>query len=429
MENQHEKTTQKEINGFMKFLNSSFGRFVLIGSMTIILLIPLARVFFLIQERKGRAESIKEEIRSEWGTDFSYRGIALRIPFTDGKKKTAYFFYFPEQETNNLNVRVNSKKRGIYHFPVFQCGVSTKAHFIPNLNDPRLDLAHAQIGLLSNPRGRISDIGKIQVNGKEVEIEEETYAKSNSSQLFYATAPFAIDKSTTKINIHLSYSVNGSGKIMLQGHAKKSEFNMTSNWKNPSFSGNSLPNPDSFNLKNGFSSSWKIMNIAQNPKNGSLEPNRFASTNFASVDFLESVDHYQLNERTVKYAILVILLTFTVFYLIELIGKMVIHPIHYLMVGLSLILFYVLLLSFSEQFGFAKSYLVASIGILSLLSWYAYSVLRSLKFALTILTAISILYSFLYVIVNLETYALIVGSLGLFVVLAAIMSFTRRLKV
>jgi len=429
MENKSETADKQEPGNFMKFLNSSFGRFVLIGTITIILLVPLARVIFLIQERKDRAESIKEEIRSEWGNDFTYSGVTLRVPFIDEKKKKSYIFFFPEQENNRLNVQVNSKKRGIYHFPVFQCGVSTKSNFIPNLNDPHLDLAHAQIGLLSDPTCRIADIGKIRVNGKELEIEEETYAKANSDKLFYATAPFTIDKSTTKINIGLNYSVNGSGKIVLQGHAKKNQFTMTSNWNNPSFTGSSLPDPNSFNLKKGFSSSWEIMNIAQNPKNGSLEPNRYSSTDFALVEFLESVDHYQLNERTVKYAILVILLTFTVFYLIELIGKMVIHPIHYLMVGLSLILFYAILLSFSEQFGFAGSYLVASIGILSLLSWYAYSVLRSLKFALTILFAISVLYGFLYVIVNLETYALMVGSLGLFVVLAAIMSFTRRLKV
>jgi inner membrane protein len=429
MENQSGTADKQETGNFMRFLNSSFGRFILIGTITIMLLIPLARVIFLIEERKERAESIKEEIRSEWGTDFFYSGIALRIPFKDAKKKSAYLFYFPEKENNKLNVQVSSKKRGIYHFPVFQCSVFSEANFIPELNDPNLDLEHVQIGLLSDPRCRISDIGKIKLNGKELEIEEEAYAKSNSSKLFYATAPFAIDKSTAKINVDLNYSVNGSGKIVLQGHAKKNQFTMTSNWTKPSFTGSSLPDPNSFKQQKGFSSSWKIMNIAQNPKRGNLEPNRYSSTDFASVEFLESIDHYQLNERTVKYAILVILLTFTVFYLIELIGKTVIHPIHYLMVGLSLILFYAILLSFSEQFGFAYSYLTASIGILSLLSWYAYSVLRSLKFALTIFMAISILYSFLYVIVNLETYALIVGSLGLFVVLAAIMSFTRRLKV
>lgn len=428
MDNQSE-TNKSETNGFMKFLNAPFGRFLLIGTITIILLVPLARVIFLIEERKDRAEAIKEEIRSEWGSDFLYKGLVLRIPLKNQKAGKRYHFFFPEREKTTLNVNASSKKRGIYQVPVFQSNNYTTAEFIPNLNDATLDLSKVQIGLLALSETRISNMGKIEVNGKGFEIEQESVAEASPDKLFYATAPFTIDKSTTQITVNTGYTINGSGKIILKGFAKKSTYHMSSNWENPSFSGTSLPNPDSFELKKGFKSSWSMMNIAQNTKVGIDHSKPYGKLSEASVDFLEAIDQYQLNERTVKYAILVILLTFTVFYLIELIGKMSIHPIHYLMVGLSLILFYVILLSFSEQFGFARSYLAAGIGILSLLSWYAYSVLRSLKFALTVLTAISILYGFLYVLVNLETYALIVGSLGLFVVLAAIMSFTRRLKV
>lgn len=424
---ENQKSAQ-EPNEFIKFLNTSFGRFLLIGMITLLLMAPLVQVISLIRERKHRAEEIKEEIRNEWGSDFIYKGLVLRIPIKNDKTNQ-HSFFFPEVEKTNLHVTANPKKRGIYHFPVFQSRNFTSATFNADLNNPNLDLSKAQIGLLALPETRLSDMEKIEVNGKGMEIEQETRAEKNSEKLFYATTPFTIDKSTTQINVNTNYTVNGSGKIMLRGMARKSTFNMTSNWKNPSFSGTSLPNPDSFELKNGFSSSWNILNMIQNTKAGIGTSEPYGNPSEASVDFLEKIDQYQLNERTVKYAILVVLLTFTVFYLIELIGKMMIHPIHYLMVGLSLILFYLILLSLSEQLGFAQSYLIASTGILSLLSWYAYSVLRSLKFALTVLTAISILYGFLYVIVNLETYALIVGSFGLFIVLAAIMSFTRRLQV
>jgi len=424
----NQETNNKETNEFVKFLNSSIGRLLLIAGLTIVLLIPMINVTSLIRERQNRALDIKSEIRSEWGGNFNYKGLVLRIPVKNSKHKK-YLFFFPEEERTSLNVNTSIKKRGIYHFPVFQSRNHTSAGFIPNLNNPDLDLTKAQIGLLALAETRISDMEKIEINGSGLEIEQQIPAENSSDKLFYATAPFTIDKSTTQINVNTTYTVNGSGKIIIRGFAKKSAYKMTSNWNNPAFSGTSLPNPDSFEVKNGFTSSWNMLNIAQNPKAGTEHSYRYGKTAEASVDFLEAIDHYQLNERTVKYAILVILLTFTVFYLIELIGKMLIHPIHYLMIGLSLILFYLILLSFSEQFGFARSYLAAGIGIITLLSWYAYSVLRSLKFAVTILIAISILYGFLYVIVNLETYALIVGSLGLFVVLAAIMSFTRRLKV
>ncbi len=424
----NQESENRETSEFLKFLNSSIGRLTLIAGLTIVLLIPMISVTSLIHERQNRASDIKNEIRSEWGGNFTYKGLVLRIPFKNSKNKK-YLFFFPENEKTTLNVKTSTKKRGIYHFPVFQSRNHTSAGFIPNLNNPDLDLSKAQIGLLALAETRISDMEKIEVNGLGLEIEQQILAENSTQKLFYATAPFTIDKSTTQINVNTTYTVNGSGKIILHGFAKKSVYNMISDWNNPSFSGTSLPNPDSFEVKKGFTSSWRMMNIAQNTKAGIQHSDHYGKTAEASVDFLEAIDHYQLNERTVKYAILVILLTFTVFYLIELIGKMLIHPIHYLMIGLSLILFYLILLSFSEQFGFARSYLAAGIGIITLLSWYAYSVLRSLKFAITVLTAISILYSFLYVIVNLETYALIMGSLGLFVVLAAIMSFTRRLKV
>ncbi|MDR0803409.1 cell envelope integrity protein CreD [Fluviicola sp.] len=426
MENQQATPNNKETGNWVKFLNSSFGRFLLIGFITLLLLAPLARVIWLIKERKERAEEIKNEIRSEWGDDFNYSGIVIRVPVKTGKPQTGYLFFFPETETNNLNVVVNAKKRGIYHFPVFQCHITSKSVFTPLFSNPGIDLKHAQIGLLAQPGTHLSDIRKILIDGKPMDIEEETFSTPKQTKLFYATAPFAIDQSTTQIQVNFHYSVNGSGKIILKGHAKKNRFNMHSNWKKPSFSGNSLPDPDSFKVKNGFSCSWNMLNITQNAKKGSFTHD--GTRNRASINFLENVDHYQLNERTVKYAILVILLTFTVFYLIELIGNMLIHPVHYFMIGLSLILFYVILLSFSEQFGFIVSYLVASLGILTLLSWYSWSVLRSLKFTLTVFIAISLLYCFLYVLVNLETYALIVGCIGLFIVLTAIMSFTRRLR-
>lgn len=412
---------------FMKFLNSSFGRFLLIGLITLLLLAPLSSVMALIRERKNRAEETRNEIRNEWGNDFRHKGLVLRIP-VKSKKEKKYIFFFPEHEKTNFNVTTSTKKRGIYQFPVFRSANHTSARFTPDLTKPELDLSKVQIGLLCPAQTRISDIGKIEINEKGVEIEQEIMAEDTPDNLFYATAPFTIDPSTTQINVNLNYTVNGSGKIILSGFAKKSTFNMVSNWTNPSFSGNTLPNPDSFELGKGFKSDWTMMNMTQNPQTGSAQSKPYGSVPQASIDFPQTIDHYQLNERSVKYAILVILLTFTVFYLIELVGKQALHPIHYLLVGFSLILFYLILLSFSEQFGFARSYLTAGSGIVLLLGWYSYSVLKSGKFTATIVGAISVLYSFLYVMVNLETYALIVGSMGLFLVLAAIMSFTRRLK-
>jgi inner membrane protein len=124
----------------------------------------------------------------------------------------------------------------------------------------------------------------------------------------------------------------------------------------------------------------------------------------------------------------VLTLTFAVFFLIQIVGKVMIHPLHYFMIGLALLLFYSLLLSFSEQLGFIPAYIIASVTIVALIVWYARSVLRSMKFAVMSGLSLGLLYAFLLVIVNLEVYALIVGSIGLLFVLAAIMSVTRKIN-
>lgn len=140
------------------------------------------------------------------------------------------------------------------------------------------------------------------------------------------------------------------------------------------------------------------------------------------------VDQYQLNERTIKYGILVLTLTFAVFFLIQIMQKMSIHPLHYFMIGLALLLFYSLLLSLSEHFGFNRAYICSAVAIMLLIGWYAKSILNSLKFAVISGISIGILYTFLLVIVNLEIYAMLVGSIGLFFVLTAIMSITRKMN-
>lgn len=426
MENTTDQNNPNETSGFMRFLNSSLGRFLLIGFLTLVLLIPLVRVMMLIEERKDRATATKMQMEMEWGGDFTYGGMVMRVPHKNEKKHPWTYFY-PETETVKMNIDVNAKKRGIYSFPVFQCKMDIDATFGILPDAAKLDLTKAQVGILVEPNSRIAQMNNIQVEKQLLPVSREDISGEAVSQSFCASTPFTINPTTTKITTKMTCTVNGSGRIMLQNRAKKTSYTMTSNWNTPSFSG-ILPNPDAVKKDTGFTNHWELLKVDQKATDTrtSVHDSRLE---FAGVTFLEEVDHYQLNDRTVKYAILVILLTFVVFYLIELIGKMTIHPVHYLMVGLALVMFYLLLLSFSEQIGFAYSYLLASAGVVLLLAWYAYSVLGSLRFSGTVTIAISLLYSFLYVIVNLETYALIVGSIGLFVVLFAIMNFTRRLKV
>jgi len=154
------------------------------------------------------------------------------------------------------------------------------------------------------------------------------------------------------------------------------------------------------------------------------------STHDASlgVELLIPVDHYQKTMRSVKYAILFIALNFIVFLFIEIRNKAYIHPFQYSLVAFALLLFYVLLTSISEQIGFNYAFLVSSIAVTSLISWYAYSILKNIRSSVWVVLLQSGLYIFLFTILQLEDYALLVGSIGLFVILAIIMKASQQIK-
>ncbi|TVQ14549.1 MAG: hypothetical protein EA364_04285 [Balneolaceae bacterium] len=145
------------------------------------------------------------------------------------------------------------------------------------------------------------------------------------------------------------------------------------------------------------------------------------------VDLITTVDHYQKSERTVKYALMFIGLTFIGFFLVEVMNRVQLHPINYLLIGLNLILFYVLLLAISEHLTFNSAYIIASVSLVALISVYASAVLKSLKLGSMMAGVLLFLYAFLFVILQLEDYALLVGSLALFVLLAVIMILTRHI--
>ncbi len=139
------------------------------------------------------------------------------------------------------------------------------------------------------------------------------------------------------------------------------------------------------------------------------------------------VDDYQQSTRSAKYGYLVIALTFLVFFLFQTISKVNIHPFQYLMIGIALTMFYTLLISISEHSNFSLAYLVAGASVVSLITLYSKSILKTYKFALFIFASLTALYAFIYVIIQMENYALVTGSIGLFIILALVMYASRKI--
>lgn len=435
---------------FQQFMRSHTARFIIVGFISLVLLIPLVNMGFLIGERKMRQNDVVDELKTEWGGPVSYYGLILKVPMketrraeiVDDKTKTTTYrfetvdrtgYIFPQNSSEIIRTDVTKKYRGIFSTPVFSADLTSTASFdIQALkNDPArkgIDWTKAQLVLVTNAESRFRKVADFQLNGHSYPIEYQSGFQGD--YLLNASAPIDLSGVSAKnMQVELQTSLNGSQAIHYQSFATRSVLVMESNWKAPAFAGTSLPNGNAPQITDkGFKRTWTNVEIGNGKSALHVDHIPAHTRKFSDVRFITPVDHYQLNERTVKYGLLVLTLTFAVFFLIQIVGKIAIHPLHYFMIGLALVLFYCLLLSFSEQIGFTKAYLIASTTIVLLIAWYARSILRSVKFALMSGLSLSLLYAFLLVIVNLEIYALIVGSIGLLLALIAIMSVTRKLN-
>ena len=202
---------------------------------------------------------------------------------------------------------------------------------------------------------------------------------------------------------------------------------MNGAWLAPGFTGSFSPTYSM--TEKGFKANWHILHFNRSiPENWiDNQVDNFNDTKFG-VDLVDTVDHYQQNMRSAKYALMFIALTFVVFFFVEILTKKKIHPIQYLLVGIALILFYSLLLSISEQLNFGLAYLIASIATIGLISLYAHSIFKNIIQTGMLATILSVLYIFLYVVLQLEDVALLFGSIGLFIILGIIMYFSKRIN-
>ena len=225
--------------------------------------------------------------------------------------------------------------------------------------------------------------------------------------------------------------MNGSQGLYIVPVGKTTVSQLTSDWATPSFDGNFLPENRTIS-ESGFSADWKVLHLNRSygqviRSDDSNAINQMAASRFG-VRFIQPVDQYQQNMRGVKYAILIILLTFVVVFFIELIKKKSVNPFQYLLVGLSLVLFYTLLLSMSEVWGFNPAYWVAALMTATLIALHMGSILKNRKQGLLIGALLIFLYLFIFVLIQMESYALLVGSLGLFAILSVIMYFSKKVK-
>jgi len=343
-----------------------------------------------------------------------------------------YAHFLPEELDITGNILPETLSRGIYKIVVYNSELKFEGFFSPqNIDEININKnaflwedAFLTIGI-TDMRG-IKE--KIELNWDNKKyffspgMESMEIVKSGVS-VNIPLDTTAIDKKNYKFSFSLN--LNGSSELNFIPLGKETDVKLNSSWNNPGFDGAFLPDNREINA-NGFQADWKILHLNRTyPQQWKGSFYNIHDSKFG-VKLLFPVNEYQKIMRSSKYVILFILLTFLIFFFVEVINKKRIHPLKYLLVGLGLVIFYTLLLSLTEHLDFKFAYLISSVSIILLITFYSKSFLSML---LTFITGIilTILYLFLYSLLQLKDYALLLGSIGLFVILAIVMYFSRKI--
>ena len=440
-------------------------RIAIIGILALLLLIPVSMVEDLIYERERVSEEAVSEVSQKWGEPQVVAGPVLSVPYkkyiTNEKGErvsvTQYVHFLPQELSINSVVEPQIRSRGIFDVVVYSSEIDFSGKFAQSdirdlgIEDIKVDWDNAFISLgISDVRG-IQDNVKINWNGDELQFKPGIQTDDVLRNVIQSggradTVGLAIDKKTnlgqnSGISARLPEGVeegngfghtfsfklnlNGSQEIQFVPVGRTTEVALKSSWGSPSFNGAFLPDMRTVG-DDGFEASWKIFDLNRGyPQSWIGDTHNIYSSAFGA-KLLITVDGYKKATRSVKYALLIIALTFLVFFFAEAFNKKRIHLIQYILVGLSMVLFYALLVSISEITGFGWAYLISSVATISLIVLYSKSVLANTKMALTQGFILTFLYLFVYIILQLEDYALLMGSVLLFSILAIVMYLSRR---
>lgn len=436
-------------------------KLLIIGFLIVGLLILTIPLFVVIDDRENRRSEVVEEISSKWGRDQTIVGPFLSIPFhqtvitrsNNGRSSTSHkiehLHFLPEDLEFNATVKPELKYRGIFETVVYKSKIIISGSF----DSLDWDFAGVEKNNILRERASlclgIPDVRGIReatsISFMDQKLEVKPGLPSQNVLNSGVSAPVNLEDKNVSMKFKIELHLDGSSSLAFSPLGKTTSVNMTSPWSAPSFDGAFLPLEKKIAM-DGFTASWKVLHLNRsiphtwkgspppssggiNWKSGNLfagPPNILGDFSFG-VKFYMPNDVYQKTTRMAKYAILFLVFGFTSFFFTEILQKAQVHPIQYLLIGFAILVFYLLLLSLSEHFGFDRAYLISTAGVVFLIGGYASAILASQKLALSVCSVLSVLYGYLYVILQLESYALLMGSLGLFAALAVAMFFTRKI--
>jgi inner membrane protein len=422
-----------------------------------ILTVPLFSVWLLVYDRQTQQQEATRSITAGWGAAQVIGGPVLVIPYRATRNETVLqngqsvtrsnevvkeLTLAPEAVELSTDLRPEVRKRSIYEAVVYQAATSGRARFTlpPDLASTGIDAAQMDMGRaelrfsLSDPRG-LGDNPRVIANGRSLRLQPG--AGSGNGRGFFAWVD-ASALASRPLAVEFAYDFRGNAELSLAPQAGDTSWTVKSTWASPSFGGDFLPGERRIG-SGGFAAKYRIGNLALGRSLVSTgEPVPVAdkmqtpgpapdAAQTAEISLTQPVDLYSQVNRATKYGFLFIGFTFLTLLMFDVIGGVRISAVEYLLMGAALILFFVLLLAFAEVIGFAPAYVLASAAIAGLNTAYSAAVLGSWRRAAFVGAILVGLYSVLYILLSLEAYSLLIGSLLLFAALAGLMYATRRI--
>ncbi|RZA21745.1 MAG: cell envelope integrity protein CreD [Lysobacteraceae bacterium] len=437
-------------------------KIAMVVAMTLTILVPLMMIRGVINERQGYRDEVVRDIAGNFGGRQVVGGPVLVVPYVESEavevtgddgvvRKTVrrserQWTFFPDRLVMEGELKPETRSRGLHKVRVYQWHGTAQARFDVRIPDDGGEGRQRVIGQpwlsygIADVRG-LAGTPALQVNGTAMAVAQGIGHADGPG--VHVRFPVPASGSRLLLDARLAMDLRGTESFSMMPYAKDNELRLSSRWPHPKFEGLS---PQKDIGSDGFRASWRIAAVATNAQrrylqNPSMAPEKTLpdqprrqvesmpwspAGDSVSVSLIDPVNPYLQAERATKYGLLFVALTFVGFFMFELVKQLPVHPIQYLLVGLAIAIFFLLLVSLSEHLAFGLSYLVAACACIGLIAFYLSSVLRSRARGLGFAAMLATLYAALYGLLLSEDNALALGAGLLFVVLAAIMVATRK---
>lgn len=422
-------------------------KLIILAGLAIILLIPKLMIISLIDERKNSANEAKIEVMDKWSKSQTVSGPFLLIPYkktiTDSENKKTetelQAVFLPKQLTIEGEMFPKKLNRNIYDVIVYESDLKLSGMF-EQPNFEKLDVkpedilwGKAHINLtISDLRGIEKEMALIWNMSNLSFTPGLTYPSFFGNNGISVALP-EINPTAFHGKFECNLKLKGSESLKFTPVGENTSVKIKSVWNDPKFIGNFLPKEREI-TKTGFNAEWNVLHFNRSfPQQWNLQGETAVGigeihySDFG-VELINMADNYQKNTRSAKYGILIIIISFLLFFFFEVYSGKRIHPFQYILAGSAIVIFYLLLISISEHLGFNKAYLLSTISVVLLVFFYSLSFMNSIKSSIGFSLALAACYGFIFVLLQLESYALLAGSIGLFIILALLMFLTRKIN-